>query len=126
VEYRVGVSDLELASLYQRAWIYASPSTYEGFGLPYLEAMACGTPVVATPNSGSDEVLGRGGSGVLASDADFAQALSSLLADNQARDRLAARGLERARDYSLSAMLTRYEEFLFELVTVDAKRVASV
>jgi glycosyltransferase involved in cell wall biosynthesis len=88
--------------------------------------MACGTPVVATPNSGSDEVLGRGGSGVLASDADFAQALSSLLADNQARDRLAARGLERARDYSLSAMLTRYEEFLFELVTVDAKRVASV
>jgi hypothetical protein len=38
---------------------------------------------------------------------------------------LAARGLERAREYSLSAMLTRYEELLFDLVTVDAKRVAS-
>jgi glycosyltransferase involved in cell wall biosynthesis len=119
------VSDLELASVYQRAWIYASPSTYEGFGLPYLEAMACGTPVVATPNSGSNEVLGSGAYGVLASDANFAQTLLSLLADNQARAMLAARGLERAREYSLSTMLTRYEELLFELVTVDAKRVAS-
>jgi glycosyltransferase involved in cell wall biosynthesis len=126
VEYRVGVSDHELASLYQRAWIYASPSTYEGFGLPYLEAMACGTPVVATRNSGSHEVLDGGAYGVLVSDADFAQTLSSLLADSQARARLAASGLERAREFSLAAMLTRYEELLCELVAVDAKRVASV
>jgi glycosyltransferase involved in cell wall biosynthesis len=125
VEYRVGVSDLELASLYQRAWIYASPSRYEGFGLPYVEAMACGTPVVATPNSGSEEVLGGGAYGALAPDGDFARTLSSLLADDQARAVLAARGLQRAREYSLSVMLTRYEELLFELVAVDAKRVAS-
>jgi phosphatidyl-myo-inositol alpha-mannosyltransferase len=125
VEYRLGVSDFELAALYQRAWLYASPSTYEGFGLPYLEAMACGTPVVATPNSGSEEVLGGGTYGALASDTDFARMLSSLLADPQARAALAARGLDRAREYSLTGMLTRYEELLFELVALDAERVAS-
>lgn len=125
VEYRMGVSDPELASLYQRAWVYASPSTYEGFGLPYLEAMACGTPVVATPNPGSEEVLGGGAYGALALDTDFGRTLSSLLADAQARAALAARGLERAHEYSLTAMLTRYEELLFALAAPDAKPVAS-
>jgi phosphatidylinositol alpha-mannosyltransferase len=87
--------------------------------------MACGTPVVATPNSGSDEVLGGGAYGALANDTDFAKTLSSLLADPQARAALSARGLARAREYSLTTMLARYEELLFELVAVDAKRVAS-
>jgi glycosyltransferase involved in cell wall biosynthesis len=59
VTYYTGVSDEQLASLYRRAWVYASPSTYEGFGLPHLEAMACGTAVVATPNPGSVEVPRR-------------------------------------------------------------------
>ncbi len=44
VTYVTGVPDTQLADLYRRAWVCASPSTYEGFGLPYLEAMACGTP----------------------------------------------------------------------------------
>ena len=61
VSYHVGVSDTELAALYCRAWVYVSPSTYEGFGLPYAEALACGTPVVATPNDGSHEMLSAGG-----------------------------------------------------------------
>ena len=125
VEYRVGVSDRELAFLYQRAWVYASPSTYEGFGLPYLEAMACGTPVVATPNPGSEEVLGGGTFGVLARDTDFADTLSALLADGQTRAAWTVRGLDRAREYSLTSMLTRYEELLLKLLTVDAKSVAS-
>ena len=53
VNYKTGVPDAELADLYRRAWVYASPSTYEGFGLPDLEAMACGAPVVASENPGS-------------------------------------------------------------------------
>jgi glycosyltransferase involved in cell wall biosynthesis len=125
VEYRVGVSDSELAFLYQRAWVYASPSTYEGFGLPYLEAMACGTPVVATRNAGSEEVLGGGAYGALASDTDFGRTLLSLLGDRQSRGVLATRGADRAQMYSLEAMLTRYEELLFELIQLDAKPVAS-
>lgn len=126
VDYRLGVSDPELATLYQRAWLYASPSTYEGFGLPYIEAMACGTPVVATRNPGSAEVLADGHYGVLARDEDFGNAISGLLDDASARVTLTLRGLDRASEYSLTTMLTKYEELLFELVAVDAKRVASI
>ena len=80
VSYHTGVSDAELASLYRRAWLYASPSTYEGFGLPYLEAMACGTAVVATPNPGSREVLGDGEYGRLVDDAAFGPMIELLAA----------------------------------------------
>jgi glycosyltransferase involved in cell wall biosynthesis len=125
VTYHVGVEDRELAALYRRAWLYVTPSTYEGFGLPYLEAMACGTPVVATPNPGSLEVLDHGACGVLASDAEFASRIAALLADADARASWSACGLRRASEYSLDAMLDRYEALLFELVGPDVASVAS-
>jgi phosphatidylinositol alpha-mannosyltransferase len=112
VRYLVGVDDLELGALYRTAWIYASPSIYEGFGLPYLEAMACGTPVVASPNPGSREVLAGGSCGLLSSDADFAASVSALLGDRARRAALATAGLARAQEYSLDRMLDAYEEFL--------------
>jgi len=126
VTYHTGISDDRLAALYRRAWVYASPSTYEGFGLPYVEAMACGTPVVATPNPGSTEVLGDGQYGLLARDEGFADALLSLLRDDSARRALSLRGIQRAREHSLTVMLNRYEELLSELVAVNAKSVASI
>jgi phosphatidylinositol alpha-mannosyltransferase len=55
-----GVSEAELIDLYQQAWVFCLPSSYEGFGVPYIEAMACGTPVVATPNPGALQVLDGG------------------------------------------------------------------
>jgi phosphatidyl-myo-inositol alpha-mannosyltransferase len=126
VTYRIGVPDAELASLYRRSWAYVTPSTYEGFGLPYLEALACGTPVVATPNPGSVEILDHGNYGVIAADAEFGERISALLSDEQARARLSARGLGRARDYSLGVMLDRYEALLADLVGSNATRVVSV
>ena len=126
VTYRIGVTDVELASLYRRAWAYVTPSTYEGFGLPYLEAMACGTAVVATPNPGSVEMLDHGKYGVLAADEEFGPSISTLLSDAQARDALRARGLCRARQYSLSVMLDRYEALLFDLMGTHATGVASL
>jgi glycosyltransferase involved in cell wall biosynthesis len=112
VSYHTGVSDEDLAVLYRRAWVYASPSAYEGFGLPYLEAMACGTCVVATPNPGSREVLDDGKYGVLADDAVFGQALLAILGDAARRRELEAAGLRRAHELSLDAMLDRYESLL--------------
>ena len=125
VTYHTGVSDVELAALYQRSWVYASPSTYEGFGLPYLEAMACGTPVVATPNPGSLEVLENGRHGVLVSDEEFSRVLSTLLGDAPERAGLGAKGLRRSREYSLSTMLDKYEELVCELSAVHVKSVAT-
>ena len=126
VTYHTGIADDRLAALYRRAWVYASPSTYEGFGLPYLEAMACGTPVVATPNPGSIELLGDGQYGLLARDEDFANALLSLLCNDSARRALSQVGIQHARAYSLTIMLDRYEELLFELAAAHAKSVASI
>jgi phosphatidylinositol alpha-mannosyltransferase len=114
VTYHTGISRHELALLYRQAWVYASPSTYEGFGLPYVEAMASGTPVVATPNPGSDEVLDHGEFGRLEKDATFPQVVNDLLFDSEARERLAAKGLERAQRYSLTSMLASYEKLLAE------------
>lgn len=126
VTYHTGIADDALADLYRRAWVYASPSSYEGFGLPYLEAMACGTPVVASPNPGSREVLDDGRCGVLAADASFASELIAILRDAPRREALAAQGLCRAREYSLSRMIGEYEELLYELTEVHAGSAARV
>lgn len=101
-------SDEELASLYRFAWIFCLPSTYEGFGLPYLEACAHGTPVVATPNAGSQHVLARG-AGLLVDDAGLGTAVARLLGDSEARARLAQAGRIRARDFTWSRVLDEHE-----------------
>jgi phosphatidyl-myo-inositol alpha-mannosyltransferase len=124
VSYHTGVSDDALASLYRRAWVYASPSTYEGFGLPYLEAMSCGTAVVATPNPGSREVLGDGYEGLVA-DTAFGAAVLNLLQNPDRRRALEAEGAARARQFSLPQMIDRYEALLTGLQESHASSVAS-
>jgi phosphatidylinositol alpha-mannosyltransferase len=125
VTYYTGIADHELASLYRRAWVYASPSTYEGFGLPYLEAMACGTAVVATSNPGSREVLDGGTCGVLATDENFGPALVGLLSNPPRRLEIEAAGLRRAQQLSLDAMLDRYEVILEKLCETHGRTIAS-
>lgn len=85
----------ELVTLYRRAACLLLPSRYEGFGLPALEAMACGTPVVLSPDPALREVAGD--AAVYADDGDFASALELAIAD---RGRLSAAGLERARRFT--------------------------
>ena len=65
----------QLTTLYRRAWVFCLPSSYEGFGVPYVEAMASGTPVVATPNVGAKEVLANGKYGVLVGPRDLGPAI---------------------------------------------------
>jgi glycosyltransferase involved in cell wall biosynthesis len=115
VSYHVGVTGQELAALYGRAWLCVSPSTYEGFGLPYAEALACGTPVVATPNAGSREVL-SGGGGILVDDRSFASTIVTLLRDDQRRRALTDQARARCADHDLEATIDRYEALLRGLV----------
>jgi glycosyltransferase involved in cell wall biosynthesis len=101
------VPEAHLPGLYAGAAALALPSVYEGFGLPALEAMASGTPVVAADRAALPEVCG--GAALLADPEDgdaFADAL--LRATEEERERLSAAGLERAAGFSWerSALLT--------------------
>jgi glycosyltransferase involved in cell wall biosynthesis len=125
VTYHTGISDDQLASLYRRAWIYASPSTYEGFGLPYLEAMASGTAVVATPNPGSLEVLDNGKYGLLADDAAFGGTILDLMGSEQRRTQLETAGLRRAQELSLDVMLDQYEALLEKMSSAHGRSIVS-
>lgn len=112
VTYHYGVSDSKLSELYRRAWVYISPSSYEGFGLPYVEAMASGAPVVATPNPGSREVLDNGKFGILAGDDEFAAATLEALKDSSIRHKWTELGLSRCQDFSLENMANQYAELI--------------
>ena len=91
----------ELSALYSGAVAFAFPSLAEGFGLPPLEAMACGTPVVASALTAVPEVVGD--AGVLADPLDpeaFAAALARVLTDGPLRATLREKGFARVREFT--------------------------
>jgi phosphatidylinositol alpha-mannosyltransferase len=125
VEWLGAPDDATLAELYSRAWVFSLPSSYEGFGLPYLEAMAHGTPVVATPNPGARHVLAQGRDGVLADPAQLGAALARLLLDERARRELAERALRRARAFSWEAALVAHERAYCDAIARYRRTAAS-
>ena len=91
----------ELSCLYAGASVYLQPSLIEGFGLPPLEAMACGVPVIASRASALRETLGEAALMVAPQDAEaWAGAIARLRADSAGRAELARRGRERARGFT--------------------------
>lgn len=109
------VSDAMLSALYRLASVFVFPSLYEGFGLPPLEAMAAGTPVVASNTSSLPEVVGDAAMLVDPMDAGaIADAMARVLTDNALRNDLIARGHERVKAFSWQRSVARvqavYEE----------------
>ncbi len=98
----------ELTELFRKAWVFCLPSTYEGFGVPYIEAMASGTPVVGSPNVGAREVLQEGESGLVVKDENLASELVRLLTDAGLRDQLREAGLRRSQDFSWERVSAQY------------------
>ena len=93
--------DEDLPALYRSAELFVFPSLYEGFGLPPLEAMACGTPVVTSNVSSLPEVVGDAGLTVDPTDIyDLAGAMSRALQDSQLQQQMIQRGLARAAEFT--------------------------
>jgi glycosyltransferase involved in cell wall biosynthesis len=91
----------DLPAIYNGADVAVLPSYYEGFGLTALEAMACGTPVVATNRSSLPEVVGDAGLLIDPYDpADIAAAIRRILEDSALRDRLRSAGPARAATFT--------------------------
>jgi glycosyltransferase involved in cell wall biosynthesis len=109
VEVLGRLSDEELADRYRRAWVFCLPSTYEGFGVPYIEALASGTAVVATPNAGAVEVLEEGRRGCVTSDSQLSSSLMRLLTEGDERGRLGCAGRDTVERYSWEEVIRQYE-----------------
>ncbi|GIU87534.1 MAG: hypothetical protein KatS3mg009_2049 [Acidimicrobiia bacterium] len=96
--------DDQLVDLYRRAWVVASASAHEGWGMTLTEAAACGTPAVATRIPGHEDAVRDGWSGLLVDDPrGLAPALTAVLGDGGLRARLARNALSRASELTWAA-----------------------
>jgi glycosyltransferase involved in cell wall biosynthesis len=108
VVFTGGVPEEEKAVLLSAATVFAFPSLYEGFGLPVLEAMACGTPVLTANTSSLPEVAGDAALMVdPTSVTEISEGLAALLESPERRKALAERGIERASRYRWSDVAER-------------------
>ncbi len=110
------ISNDLLLSLYRGAKLFLFPSFCEGFGLPILEAMACGIPVITSNVSSMPEVAGDGA--VLVdpySPEDIAHAMNNVLEDEMLRSKLIERGLERAKSFQWDKAKTKYLKLIDEI-----------
>jgi glycosyltransferase involved in cell wall biosynthesis len=114
------VEDADLPSLYSGAMASVYLSLYEGFGLPILESMACGTPVLASKRGSLPEVTGK--AGLLIDPTDSEEVLAAIMRltqDNRLRDDLSAAGLERVRRYSWDTTSQQIWKVLSEINALD-------
>ena len=120
VRWFFAVSSEELARLYTQAWVFCLPSSYEGFGRPYIEALAAGTPVIATSNPGAREVLDDGRFGLIVPGEQLGQTLCHILTDRALREKFRELGIKRAKDYSWEKVARQYERVYHALLEARA------
>ncbi len=122
VQHLRNVDDAALPALYARSIALVYPSWYEGFGLPVVEAMACGTAVITSDRGATAEVAGDGALLVSPDDTgSIARAMAQVYGDPELRARLIERGIDRAKRFSWDAAASAYRR-LYRDVAVTARR----
>lgn len=100
VIYTGYVSEIELALIYNKASVFVFPSFYEGFGLPPLEAMACGCPVIVSDSASLPEVCGDSALYVNPKEPEsIANSIMKIIEDTELRNQLVRKGIERAKNF---------------------------
>jgi glycosyltransferase involved in cell wall biosynthesis len=98
------IDDAALVDLYRRAWVLASASAHEGWGMTVTEAAACATPAVVTRIAGHADAVVDGHTGLLVDDpSQLGPAIERVLTDNQLRESFSAQGLAHARGFTWEA-----------------------
>lgn len=116
------IPDAALPALLTGAQAFVFPSRYEGFGLPPLEAMQCGTPVIAANTTALPEVVGDAGLLVAPDVAPLADAMQRVLDDAGLRERLSAQGLQRAQQFSWAATARQTVTVYRQIAARDRRR----
>jgi glycosyltransferase involved in cell wall biosynthesis len=110
------ISDALMPRFYSGAEMYVSPSLYEGFGLPLIEAMACRTPVVALSTPSSDEVLDNAGYIVNENQPEeLANCIDTVLLDSNLRNCLVEKGVERIKQFSWEKSAKKILEIYYQV-----------
>ncbi len=110
------VSDLEINTLYQGAFAYVFPSANEGFGIPIVEAMRAGVPVIHSDQPALVEV--SGGAGMVCktgNSGDLAEKMILLSRENTLRELLIQKGLQRAEDFSSKKFIEAFHQIILDL-----------
>ncbi|ULO08039.1 glycosyltransferase [Paenibacillus sp. 19GGS1-52] len=122
------VSEESLVALYQECEMFVFPSLYEGFGLPVLEAMRCGAPVITSNCSSLPEIVGQ--SAILVdprSEQAIESAMENLLSDSVMRDKLIAQGYQQSRDFSwdfvVSKSLLNFKELVYGIINTKEDNI---
>jgi glycosyltransferase involved in cell wall biosynthesis len=118
-------SDAALAKILRESWALLSASTYEGFGIPYLEAMRSGTAIITTENSGADHLLAHGRYGCIVKDEEFAAKIVALAENEGLRRAYEAAGQRRAAEFSERQVLAEHIAHYQQAIARFAEKTAS-
>jgi glycosyltransferase involved in cell wall biosynthesis len=116
IEYIGNCTEQELIRQYQKSWGCCMPSSYEGFGVPVLEAFACGCAVVATVNSGVREVITHEVNGMVCTPETLGITVIEVLENSKLRSSLIHNGKQSARSFATEKIAGEYERFYRELM----------
>ena len=110
------IPEEEMPVMINAASLFVFPSLYEGFGIPVLEAMAAGCPVIVGKNSSIPEVAGEAGYYTNVEDeVDLMNAIKVVLSDNELRNTLIKKGKKQARKFSWNKTIKETIDFMFEV-----------
>ncbi len=117
VTFTGNISEKELIAAYQESWLYCMPSSYEGFGVPAIEAMACGTAVVAVDNPGIREIIRNNYNGLRLNDSDLLQGIDRVLSDSSLRKSFETTGRTVVKKmFDIAIIAEKYERLYLSLL----------